>query len=80
MHLKGKLIVDEKSHDVFGDYVESVSTDGVPNITGTINLPSGFWVRAGTFAKLLFDDGREIKILVTKLKLFNGLIEFEQTV
>ncbi len=79
MHLRGRLIENEKQHDVTFEYVEPVPDDGIPYITGKIYLPSGLVVRAGTHAKLLFDDSSEISILVTKLNLFNGCIEFEQT-
>ena len=79
MHLTGKLIENEKQHDVSFEYVEPVPGDGIPYMTGKIYLPSGLVVRAGTHAKLLFEDSSEISILVTKLKLFNGFIEFEQT-
>ncbi len=79
MHLTGKLIENEKLHDVSFEYLDPAPNDGISHITGKIYLPSGLVVRAGTHAKLLFDDSIEISILVTKLKLFNGYIEFEQT-
>jgi hypothetical protein len=78
MHLSGKLIENEKQHDVSYEYTEPVPADGISHRVGKIYLPSGLVVRAGAHAKLIINDGSELNILVTKLKQFNGYIEFEQ--